>query len=60
MSLSRVKYERAMKDMDHMKKMMVQQHEDDLEQLGMLKKQLEKKVSFNHYLISIDTLNKIG
>ena len=33
-----------MKDMDHMKKMMAQQHEDDLEQLGLLKKQLEKKV----------------
>ena len=40
----RSKYERAMKDLDHTKKLLSQQHEDDLEQLMALKKQLEKKV----------------
>ena len=33
-----------MKELDHTKKLLNQQHEDDLEQLCALKKQLEKKV----------------
>ena len=39
------KYERAMKELDYTKKRLQQQHEDDLEQLMGLKKQLEKKVT---------------
>ena len=39
------KYERAMKELDYLKQRLQQQHEDDLEQLVALKKQLEKKVS---------------
>ena len=38
------KYERAAKELDYTKKRLQQQHEDDLEQLMALKKQLEKKV----------------
>ena len=38
------KYERVMKELDFTKKRLQQQHEDDLEQLMALKKQLEKKV----------------
>ena len=38
------KYERVMKELDYTKKRLQQQHEDDLEQLMGLKKQLEKKV----------------
>ena len=34
-----------MKELEHAKKLLNQQHEDDLEQLMALKKQLEKKVS---------------
>ena len=41
------KYERAMKELDYLKQRLQQQHEDDLEQLVALKKQLEKKVSKN-------------
>jgi len=44
-SLYRSKYERAMKELDHTKKLLNQQHEDDLEQLCALKKQLEKKLN---------------
>ena len=46
------KYERAMKELDYLKQRLQQQHEDDLEQLVALKKQLEKKVSsfFIHLL----------
>lgn len=40
------KYERVMKELEYTKKRLQQQHEDDLEQLMALKKQLEKKVSF--------------
>ena len=38
------KYERVMKELEYTKKRLQQQHEDDLEQLMALKKQLEKKV----------------
>ena len=40
------KYDRAMKELEYTKKRLQQQHEDDLEQLMALKKQLEKKVIF--------------
>lgn len=39
------RYERAIKELEFTKKRLQQQHEDDLEQLVGLKKQLEKKVS---------------
>merc|ERR1712083_1260362 len=39
------KYERVMKELDYTKKRLQQQHEDDLEQLMGLKKQLEKKLN---------------
>jgi len=42
--LYRGKYERAMADLDFTKKRLVEQHEEDMEQLMMLKKQLEKKL----------------
>ena len=44
-SIYRQKYERAMKELEYTKKLLQTQHEDDLEQLVALKKQLEKKVS---------------
>ena len=43
-SILRQKYERAAKDLEYAKKRLAQQHEDDMEQLMALKKQLEKKV----------------
>eukprot|EP00092_Neocalanus_flemingeri_P051581 GFUD01060062.1.p1 GENE.GFUD01060062.1~~GFUD01060062.1.p1 ORF type:complete len:1100 (-),score=343.06 GFUD01060062.1:284-3319(-) len=39
------KYERAMSDLEFTKRRLVEQHEEDMEQLMMLKKQLEKKVN---------------
>lgn len=39
------RYERAIKELEFTKRRLQQQHEDDLEQLVGLKKQLEKKVS---------------
>merc|ERR1712228_371424 len=39
------KYERVMKELEYTKKRLQQQHEDDLEQLMALKKQLEKKLN---------------
>lgn len=39
------RYERAVKELEFTKRRLQQQHEDDLEQLVGLKKQLEKKVS---------------
>lgn len=39
------RYERATKELEFTKKRLQQQHEDDLEQLIGLKKQLEKKVN---------------
>ena len=44
------KYERVMKELEYTKKRLQQQHEDDLEQLMALKKQLEKKVKFSSFL----------
>ena len=41
---TRVKYERAMADLDFAKRRLLEQHEEDLEQTMVLKKQLEKKV----------------
>lgn len=41
------RYERAIKELEFTKRRLQQQHEDDLEQLVGLKKQLEKKVSGN-------------
>lgn len=41
----KVRYERAIKELEFTKRRLQQQHEDDLEQLIGLKKQLEKKVS---------------
>ena len=46
------KYERVMKELDYTKKRLQQQHEDDLEQLMALKKQLEKKVNKNLRILS--------
>merc|ERR1712142_822681 len=43
--LYRGKYERAMADLDFTKRRLVEQHEEDMEQLMILKKQLEKKVN---------------
>lgn len=40
------RYERAIKELEFTKRRLQQQHEDDLEQLIGLKKQLEKKVSY--------------
>ena len=45
------KYERVMKELDFTKKRLQQQHEDDLEQLMALKKQLEKKVRKLRYYL---------
>ena len=44
MMLSRVKYERAMADLEFAKRRLLEQHEEDLEQTMVLKKQMEKKV----------------
>merc|ERR1719259_1282038 len=44
-NLYRARDERAMKELEHTKKLFNQQHEDDLEQLVALKKQLEKKLN---------------
>ena len=40
----RVKYERAMADLEFAKRRLLEQHEEDLEQTMVLKKQMEKKV----------------
>lgn len=39
------RYEHAIRELEFIKRKMAQQHEDDLEQLVGLKKQLEKKVN---------------
>lgn len=44
----RQRYERTLRELDFTKRRLQQQHEDDLEQLVGLKKQLEKKVSIYH------------
>ena len=46
-SIFKQKYERAMKELEFTKRRLQQQHEDDMEQLMGLKKQLEKKVKTN-------------
>ena len=48
----RSKYERAIADLDFTKRRLVEQHEEDMEQMMMLKKQLEKKVrkGWKHWL----------
>lgn len=45
------RYERAVKELEFTKRRLQQQHEDDLEQLVGLKKQLEKKVSRSGFCI---------
>ncbi|KAF2891553.1 hypothetical protein ILUMI_14620, partial [Ignelater luminosus] len=50
-SIYKQRYERAKKELEFTKKRLQQQHEDDLEQLVGLKKQLEKKVSQFLYFI---------
>ena len=42
--MTRVKYERAMSDLEFAKRRLLEQHEEDLEQTMVLKKQMEKKV----------------
>ena len=42
--ITRVKYERAMSDLEFAKRRLLEQHEEDLEQTLVLKKQMEKKV----------------
>merc|ERR1712227_430536 len=44
-SVYKGKYDRVMKDLEFTKRRMTQQHEDDLEQLATVKKQLEKKLN---------------
>jgi len=44
-SVYKGKYDRAMKDLEFTKRRMTQQHEDDVEQLASVKKQLEKKLN---------------
>merc|ERR550532_1374413 len=44
-SVYKVKYDRVMKDLDYTKRRMIQQHEDDLEQMATVKKQLDKKLN---------------
>lgn len=45
-SVYKAKYERAVRELEFTRRRLQQQHEDDLEQLVGLKKQLEKKVRF--------------
>ena len=47
-SIWRQKYERAMKELEYTKKLLQTQHEEDLEQMMAIKKQLEKKVISVH------------
>lgn len=44
--LLRIKYQQAMQELDHTKRRLMEQHETDLEQTMVLKKMLEKKVSY--------------
>lgn len=45
----RQRYEHAIRELEFTKRKMAQQHEDDLEQLVGLKKQLEKKVRSSYF-----------
>ena len=42
---SRMKYERTMNELDDAKRKLVNQHEEDLEQMMTMKKQMEKKLN---------------
>ena len=44
-SMYRMKYERTMSDLDEAKRRLVNQHEEDLEQLMTVKKQMDKKLN---------------
>ena len=44
-SVYKGKYDRTLRDLEYTKRRMAQQHEDDLEQLATVKKQLEKKLN---------------
>lgn len=46
-SAYRQRYERAVRELEITRRRLQQQHQDDLEQLIALKKQLEKKVSLS-------------
>ena len=41
----RLKYERTKSDLENAKRRLVEQHEEDLEQTMMMKKQMEKKMN---------------
>ena len=41
----RIKYERSMNELDEAKRRLVTQHEEDLEQMMTIKKQMEKKIN---------------
>lgn len=47
-SAYRQRYERAVRELEITRRRLQQQHQDDLEQLIALKKQLEKKVSSSY------------
>ena len=55
-SIYKQKYERAMKELEFTKRRLQQQHEDDMEQLIGLKKQLEKKVGC-YFCLMLDALH---
>ena len=40
-----MKYERSMNELDEAKRRLVSQHEEDLEQMMTIKKQMEKKIN---------------
>ena len=44
-SMYRMKYERTVNELDETKRRLVNQHEEDLEQMMMMKKQMEKKIN---------------
>ncbi|TRY70995.1 hypothetical protein TCAL_02424, partial [Tigriopus californicus] len=50
-SIFKQKYERAIKELEFTKKRLAQQHDDDMEQLMALKKQLEKKEQTSRNLL---------
>ena len=50
-SIYKQKYERAMKEIAILKQRLNRQHEDDMEQLVAMKKQMEKKVSSSRFLV---------
>lgn len=55
------RYERALRELEFTKRRLQQQHEDDLEQLVGLKKQLEKKVRISRICLRMNkTNNTIG